>query len=115
MIVAISAHRFICIVHGPSILKKKSWIFILPVLIFSILLNIPTFLNYELKYEENISTGETIIGFKPTELRNDKDFKYYYIFLTRNIVTVFIPTILLLFFNGIVIWKLFQNHKEFKM
>ena len=70
MTVAISAHRFTSIVgilqnyRNPSILQKKygSLIFILPVLIFSILVNIPTFLNYELKYKEK--NEETIIGFK---------------------------------------------------
>ena len=88
MTVAISAHRFVCIVRNPSFLQKKSWIFNFPVLIFSILINIPTFLNYELKYKENNSTGETIIQFKPTELRNNEDFKYQYIYLTQNIGSI---------------------------
>ena len=47
------------------------------------------------------------------EFIKNEDFKYYYIYLTQNIVTVLIPAILLLFFNAIIIWKLLQNRKEF--
>ena len=105
MTVAISAHRYFCIVCSPSFLQKKTKVFILPVLLFCILLNIPTFLFYELKYEK------TRITFKPTEVRNDPNVVYYYIFLTQNIARVFIPGIMLVFFNGNVIWKLYQYRK----
>ena len=110
MTVAISAYRYFCIVCSPSFLQKKSKIFILPVLIFCILLNIPTFLFYELKYKET-SSGETRITFKPTEVRNDPNVVYYYIFLAQNFARVFIPGIMLVFFNGNVIWKLYWHRK----
>ena len=69
------------------------------------------FFSMSWNMKKHLLVGETHITFKPTEVRNDPNVVYYYIFLAQNFARVFIPGIMLVFFNGNVIWKLYQKRK----
>ena len=95
--------------------KRKAWWYIFPVLIMSIALNIPNFMNYKLKYKTYANnSNEFIVGIDKTKQRLDRDFVRDYIFWATMIITAVIPILLLLFFNGQIIWKAYKTKEGIK-
>ena len=78
----------------------------------SISYNVPNFMNFELKYLHTKESNETIVKFVKTAQRLDEDFIRDYINWATMIVTAVIPVLLLLFFNGSIIWKLYKTTKR---
>jgi len=138
MTVAISIERFLGICF-PLYLpphNRKAWYYVLPVVLITFLLNIPKFLEGEVKWrddsmaiqqiheaEKNHSleineplknwTGEIPQwepGYQPTNLRKNSDYIKYYIMWGRMFTTALIPVILLLFFNAKIIFDVYVSN-----
>ena len=74
--------------------------FILPGLVFALLINIPKFFEVELFSEK----GK--IDFRATQLRMDENYIFYYTHWTRLLVTGIVPILYLVITNTIVIIKI---------
>lgn len=138
MTTAISIERFLGIcypLHLPPH-NRKSWFYILPVLLLSFVLNIPKFLEGEIKWEDqweeerdsyseteigsgdfNISTGyifndeevpRSIPGYRPTDLRKNSNYIKFYKTYFRLFSTAVIPFFGLIFINARIILDLRQ-------
>jgi len=115
MTVAISIERFLGICHPlhypPH--TRKSWFYILPVLVISLLVNIPKFLEAEIYWEDDINAIEilrdenvTVIdipkyipNYRPTELRMDETYIESYIMYFRIFFIAVIPLLLIILLN----------------
>ena len=91
MTVAISIERYIGI-HYSCIEKRKSWFYIIPVILISVTLNVPTFFEKQVIQSEEDEDGKKIIKETWTELRREPTYilgKYYsrarYLFSKKNI------------------------------
>ena len=117
MTVAISIERFLGIcypLHLPPH-NRKSWFYILPVLVLAILVNIPKFLESEVTwyYEGNaienlkVQVGNVTVldipqwvpTYHVTPLRRNSEYMKYYIVYFRMFLTAIIPLILMVFLN----------------
>ena len=94
--------------------KRKAWWYIFPVLIMSIALNIPNFMNYTLKYTYSNNSNEVNVSVIAMEQRLNREFVRDYICWATMIITAIIPILLLLFFNGHIIWKAYQTNDGLK-
>ena len=77
-----------------------------PTILFGILFNLPKFFEFQgvyRVYNETSVSGEvtevTKAEYKPTELRLDEDYVFYYVNLTRFFVTGIFPFACLVFLN----------------
>ena len=75
---------------------RRLFKYLIPVIVFSVLFNIPKFLEAELIYDGN-GSGFPELGV--TSLRLHKDYVIYYNHLARLLILGVIPFILLVFFN----------------
>jgi len=120
MTTAISIERFLGIcypLHLPPH-NRKSWFYILPVLLLSFMLNIPKFLEGEIRwYPENDSfqgddlnqtssdyveeeeVSVSVPAYRPTELRKDSNYIKFYKTYFRLFSTAVIPFLALIFIN----------------
>ena len=75
----------------------------LPVILFSVIFNLPKFFEYHLDKMEffNVEKNKTEIHLKlnPTELRLNDNYVFYYINLSRLMVSGLFPLISLTFLN----------------
>lgn len=123
MTMAISIERFLGIcypLHYPPH-NRKSWFYILPVLLLSFILNIPKFLEGEIKWERedswghlnrtekiNLNIKEWIPASRPTELRKDSNYIKFYKTYFRLFSTAVIPFLVLIVINARIIIELKQ-------
>ena len=74
-----------------------------PVILFSVLFNLPKFFEYDLDEMEyfNVENNKTEIHLKltPTELRLNANYVFYYINLSRFVVSGLFPFISLTFLH----------------
>ena len=85
--------------------RVHALVFILPPLVFSVVLNIPKFFEYE-HVNRNITNedenSEIILDYDMTDLRFHPDYIYYYIHWIRFITTGIIPIIFLIIVNAAI-------------
>ena len=137
MTVAISTERFLGIcypLHLPP-KNRKSWFYILPVLILSIVVNVPKFFEAEIEWLYNDRGNETLLynytdtliilpsnmssgeyhphhieewspAYRPTELRKDSSYIKFYITYFRLFSTAIIPLIALVTINSRILCEL---------
>jgi len=117
MTVAISIERFLGIcypLHLPP-QNRKSWYYILPVFLLSIIVNTPKFFEAEIHWLKddnsilmkpdddlglfNLTRFDDIPIYRPTDLRKDSNYIKYYVTYCRMFFTVIIPFIALLTIN----------------
>ena len=95
MTVAISIERFLGIcfpLHLPADMRK-SWHYILPVLILTLAFNIPKFLEGEINWREDRPT------YMQTQLRFKSDYIKYYVMWGTFFITAVIPVLTILSLN----------------
>lgn len=138
MTVAISIERFLGICF-PLYLpphNRKAWYYVLPVVFITFLLNIPKFLEGQLKWEdESMAIQQTeeaemnhslemnepmqnftdevprwVPSYQPTELRKNSDYIRYYIMWGRMFTTALIPVLLLVFLNAKIIFDVYLSN-----
>ena len=73
MTVAISIERYIGI-HYSCIEKRKSWFYIIPVILISVILNVPTFFEKQVIQSEEDEDGKIIIKETWTKLRREPTY-----------------------------------------
>jgi len=127
MTMAISIERFLGIcypLHLPPH-NRKSWFYILPVLVLSIVVNVPKFLEAEIEWlndgkwnttmiYSNISDDsyhphqidEWVPAYRATELRKDSSYIKFYITYFRLFSTAIIPLIALVTINSRILCEL---------
>jgi len=117
MTLGISIERFLGIcypLHLPPH-NRKSWFYILPVTILSILVNIPKFMESEVIWDSEVNAIENLKDevvnvtvkdipqwvptYHVTALRRNVDYMKYYLMYFRMFITAIIPLILMLFLN----------------
>ena len=119
MTTAISIERFLGIcypLHLPPH-NRKSWFYILPVLLLSFMLNIPKFLEGEIRWypendtfqgdDLNLTSSDyveeevrvSVPAYRPTELRKDSNYIKFYKTYFRLFSTAVIPFLALIFIN----------------
>jgi len=115
MTVAISIERFLGICHPlhypPH--TRKSWFYIVPVSLVSVLVNLPKFLEAEIYWENDINAIEILRGenvtvsdipryipnYRPTELRMDETYIEIYLMYFRIFFIAAIPLLLIVLLN----------------
>jgi hypothetical protein len=128
MIISIATERFLVVwmpltykIKTPSYSQKTHLIFyILPPVLCSILINIPKFFETELvkvnMTDENNITVE-ILDFDITDMRFNKEYIFYYTYLTRLIFTGILPFVFLVVVNSLIIFaikKSIPSYSSFK-
>eukprot|EP00096_Caligus_rogercresseyi_P007746 TRINITY_DN25769_c0_g1_i1.p1 TRINITY_DN25769_c0_g1~~TRINITY_DN25769_c0_g1_i1.p1 ORF type:complete len:392 (+),score=106.63 TRINITY_DN25769_c0_g1_i1:125-1300(+) len=110
MTVAISIERYLGLCH-PLLphTARKTWFYVLPVVLTSLLVSGPKFLEVELTTVKGDNGSSPAYG--PTELRISEDYIRYYVLWTRLLVTAILPVVLLLFLNSRIIVDLFNSSK----
>ena len=100
--VAISMERYLCVCHPTKFSRRTVWHYLIPITFSTILLNIPNFTNYYLKFKNDT------IKYKPTEQRKDPVFIGVYL----SFITLFVAAIciaMLIFFTIKIIRKLMET------
>jgi len=126
MTMAISIERFLGIcypLHLPPH-NRKSWFYILPVLLLSVVVNVPKFFEAEIEWLYNGKWNRTVASnmsdesyqqhtieewvpaYKPTDLRKDSNYIKFYITYFRLFSTAIIPLIALVTINFRIICDL---------
>jgi len=130
MTLAITIERYLGLCHpllNPQ--SRKAWFYVVPVVIFSVLLNVPKFLEIKLEFglyntttepwqllngTENVPTNGT--EFVPTNditaLRKSDDYIRGYLMWTRLFTTAIIPVTLLLILNVLIIRDVITSAKK---
>ena len=91
-------------------------LYVLPVVLFSIVYNIPIFLCYEVQQTPSDNSTHLKISF--TELRKNNLFKMYYVHWTRLVISSIIPFCMLIYYNYVLYQMiktnfLLQNVREY--
>jgi hypothetical protein len=90
-------------------------VYILPPIMFSVLVNIPRYFETEFK-QLNVTDSENktheALGIKLTSLRSDPEFIYYYTHWTRLIMTGVIPMIYLAVINILIFMVIRYQNKS---
>jgi hypothetical protein len=76
--------------------------YMVPTVVFSILFNTPKFLEleqYQYDTEDADDFNSTVVDFRPTALRLNQNYSFYYVHLTRLFITGIIPFGALVFLN----------------
>lgn len=117
MTVAITIERYLGLCHPflpPS--SRKAWFYILPVIVISVTLNIPKFMEIQLGTRTVRGEGEDGGGFNltrpsyhPTELRKSPMYIRSYVMWTRLFSTAIIPVSLLVLLNARIIFDLVRS------
>ena len=91
-----------------AMLRKHTLAYAVPILIVSVVINLPRWFSYKLETIEN--DIYEIIEYKMVETDMEKNFYYkiYYENFVLNVLTVFVPITLLVFFN----WSVFNFIKK---
>jgi len=127
MTMAISIERFLGIcypLHLPPH-NRKSWFYILPVLILSIVVNVPKFFEAQIDWLNNGKWNNTdfannltdelsnphqieewVPAYRPTDLRQDSNYIKFYITYFRLFSTAIIPLIALVTINSRILCEL---------
>ena len=114
LIMSIASERFLAVCR-PLLYRKRSLrtssfihllTFILPGLLFAIIINVPKFFEVELVFEG----GK--VDFRMTDLRKDINYIYYYTHWTRLLATGIIPLVFLVTTNTMVIIKVKEGKIE---
>ena len=113
LIMAIALERLLAVAkpirYRLGILRRSqrchALVFVLPPLVFSSILNIPKFFEYE-HVNRNITNNddsmEIVLDYDMTDLRVHPDYIYYYVHLIRFIITGIIPIIFLIIVNAAI-------------
>ena len=116
MTVAITIERYLGLCHPflpPT--SRKAWFYVLPVVILSITMNIPKFLEIEHNWENhtNIETNETFeeISYRMTIFRMEENYIIGYKMWTRLFSDGIIPVVILLYLNTRIILALISATK----
>jgi len=139
MTVAITVERYLGLCHpllNPQ--SRKSWFYVVPVLLFSVLLNVPKFLEIKLEWYcgkpnengtmvqvwyndtaklpltqcEMVSDTENVPTVDVTALRKNDDYIRGYLMWTRLFTTAIIPVTLLLILNVLIIRDVITSAKK---
>lgn len=132
MTVAISIERFLGICHPlhypPH--TRKSWFYIVPVTILSILVNIPKFLEAEVHWmddvnaieilEEQAATVNVTVGhipkfipiYRPTKLRLNEVYIEIYVMYFRIFFIAVIPLFLIIILNGWILYDIVTSKRR---
>ena len=100
---SIATERFLAVVRQSSGVHMIT--FILPSMLFSILINIPKFFETELVHQyltDEANNTYQVMEIEITSLRQDPDYIYYYIYWTRLLCTGVIPFIFLSSMNILI-------------
>ena len=109
MTTAISIERFLGIcypLHLPPH-NRKSWFYILPVLLLSFILNIPKFFEGEIQWYPE-TDSHSVPAYLPTDLRKGSNYIKYYRTYFRLFSTAVIPFLVLIVINVRIIADLAQ-------
>lgn len=120
MTLAITIERYLGLCHpllNPQ--SRKAWFYVVPVVFVSTLLNVPKFMEINLKFgEDNKTTGELVPGTEnvpnvgPSNLRMSPDYIRGYLMWTRLFTTAVIPVTLLFFLNIMIIRDVLTSAKK---
>ena len=110
MTVAITIERYLGLCHPflpPS--SRKAWFYIVPVIVISVALNIPKFLETELSSKFFAEFNTTRPTFGPSRLRSSPIYIRGYVMWTRVCSTAIIPVSLLILLNVRIIVDLVSS------
>ncbi|TRY73705.1 hypothetical protein TCAL_00917, partial [Tigriopus californicus] len=86
--------------------QRRTLSYILPVILVSVILNVPKFLETRYYWRPSMSNpNETELAFGVSDLRGDPNYIRFYINWTRLITTGLVPMVALIFFN----WNIFRG------
>ena len=118
MIIAISMERYIAVTRPISLHVEMSYNkgaqvkrflkYLIPVILFSLIIEIPTFFEVEGKQNDETKRLEILI----TELRLHPDYMIYYVGVTKLIVTVIIPFLTIMYLNVSTYLIIHQRQKN---
>jgi len=116
--VALAAERYITICH--PFMRYRSYYrgasFIVPVVTFAFLYNVPKFFELRLAWEPNSTEkgqgGGGEYRLKPTELRKDKIYIRVYLISINFVVQILIPFIVLVIFNLLTYRTIKESEKN---
>lgn len=74
--------------------------YLIPVVIFSVIFNVPKFFESEYQYDRNSTDPEAELYLEVTDFRKNPNYAIYYNNWTRLIVLGIIPFCLLVYFNS---------------
>ena len=86
--------------------------YMVPIIMFSALFNVPKFFEFRIIDEKlmdhdpvsnsSVNLNQTRVGFQPTNLRLDEDYVFYYVNLGRLFVIGLLPLLALSLLNGAI-------------
>ena len=116
MTVAITIERYLGLCHPflpPT--SRKAWFYVLPVVIISVAMNVPKFMEVEHHWENwtDIETNKTVelITYRNTRLRYDDNYILGYLMWSRLFSDCIIPVIILIYLNARIIAALISATK----
>uniref|UniRef100_A0A915L0K9 G-protein coupled receptors family 1 profile domain-containing protein n=1 Tax=Romanomermis culicivorax TaxID=13658 RepID=A0A915L0K9_ROMCU len=113
--VAVTIERYIAVVHH----KRREWMCgtkgagtsIFWVFCFSVVYNLPKFFEIETVINENC-TGLARFGLKESALQSDNLYSMVYSLWITQMVMVFVPFLVLLFFNAVIALKIRDDGRK---
>ena len=103
MTMAISIERYLGVCHPQITEREKARLYILPVLIFTIIFNIPKFINYTVN-------GEGVIQHLEAWSKTKAYRTVYYCWVSIIFLSI-IPMVSILYLNGAIIVHIFNLEK----